>query len=282
MPNVGSNELRGHDGSSFQQAQVVYGHDGTDWKYAKNVYGHNGSTWVEVWNARPEVVSTSVVATSGTNLSFAGTADPNNFATTAKFQYREVGAGTWNDSSSQTSGLENNVDGAKSVATSATVADTYKNWEARIYASNDAGNSTGSTVTRDCRQQGVNGGSGWGTTTLYDSTGCDCGTKSYTQYSKSGCYTYNGPLSGCSDSYVQQGTGSYPLPFPCTGGCDFVQFNDVWGNYYLAWNEYGLRQCPTGACGCLSNEREAIYVRYCATSNTYTYEVVGCVTVTFF
>lgn len=199
MPNVGSYELKGHDGSVWADPTYVKGHDGTSMKFGIAVYYHNGTDWVEVWNARPVATSTSM-ATTPTGLTFTGSTDPNNFLTTAKFEYKVVG-GSYSNSGTTTTGMGDGVDGSVSFTVTATEGDTFKNWEARASASNAGGTGIGSTITLDCRKHNA-GGSGWTETASYDASGCDsCGTKTLLTYTKSGCQTYNTGYSACSGSW---------------------------------------------------------------------------------
>jgi hypothetical protein len=196
MPNVGSNDFKAARGANDFVSGVPLGKNGTTggpnndgWKYGIAVYAHNGTDWVEVWNARPQMVSSTVTATSGTVLSFTGTADPNNFQTTASFELREVG-GSYTNSNTTTSGLGNNVDGAVGYAVTATVGSTYRNWEVRAKGVNTAGTDYGSVLTLDCRNT-----TAWAdyTNGAEYSYGGDCATKrvaSDRTYTKTGCFTY--------------------------------------------------------------------------------------------
>jgi hypothetical protein len=245
MPNVGSNEFKGYS-SSWQSPTNVQGHNGSAWKYGIAVYIHNGTSWVEVWNARPEVTSTSM-ATTSTGLTFSGTADPNNFSTTAKFEYKEVG-GSYSDSGTTSTGMGDGVDGAVSYTVTATVANTYKNWEARASATNTAGTGTGSNVTLDCRKHDA-GGSGWGTsvdsgrTDVCDQGPCDgCGTSSYsrTTYTKSGCQSYyvDTSCSSCGWTNVTDSIGSSGT----FGGYAFTYAT------YGFFGETGIYWSPSSQC----------------------------------
>jgi hypothetical protein len=135
------------------------------------------------------MVSSTIAATSATVLSFTGTADPNNFLTTASFELREVG-GSYTTSNTTTSGLGNNIDGAVGYEVTATVADTYKNWEVRAKGVNTAGTDYGSVLTLDCRNP-----TGFATytdgTAYYD--GGECKTRRLKKdrtYTKTGCFAY--------------------------------------------------------------------------------------------
>lgn len=239
MPNVGSYEFKGNDGS-WKDPTYVQGHDGSAWKYGIAVYYHNGTDWVEVWNARPVAVSTSM-ATTSTGLTFSGSADPNNVSTTAKFQYKEVG-GSYSDSGTTTTGMGDGVDGAVSFTVTATVADTYKNWESRASATNAGGTGTGSTLTLDCRKHDA-GGSGWGTSDSSNSSTCDgCGTVTTRTYTKSGCQTYTGIIQTCgswSDTTIMFAT------VPVSGGTYAYVTGDIFGQYYSdsAGNGYYNPSC---------------------------------------
>ena len=229
MPNVGSYELTGHDGSNWVTPTYVKGNDGSSWQYGISVYYHNGTDWVEVWNARPVAVSTSMSTTSSTGLSFSGTADPNNFLTTAKFEYKEVGAGSYSNSGTTTTGMGDGVDGAVSYTVTATVSDSWKNWEARASATNTAGTGTGSTVTLDCRKHNA-GGSGWGTSDSSNSSTCDgCGTVTTRTYTKSGCQTYTGTISTCGtwSNYTEMW-----VCIPVSGGSHPYVYSSLWGWAY--------------------------------------------------
>lgn len=262
MPNVGSYEFKGNDGS-WKDPTYVQGHDGSSWKYGIAVYINNGTSWVEVWNARPVVTSTSM-ATTSTGLTFSGTADPNNFSTTAKFQYKEVG-GSYSDSGTTTTGLGDGVDGAVSFTVTATVADTYKNWESRASATNAGGTGTGSTVTLDCRKHNASG-SGWTETASYNDSGCDsCGTKTLLTYTKSGCQTYNTGYSGCSASWQSVNgfstTGCLPLS---SGTYAYAQYS-IWGWIYYTDSgcNNAIANCPSGGL------RGPVDVQYCSASGLY-------------
>jgi hypothetical protein len=196
MPNVGSNEFKVAKETNDFVSGIPMGKDGTSggpnndgWKYGIAVYAHNGTDWVEVWNARPEMISSTITASSATVLSFTGTADPNNFSTTASFELREVG-GSYTTSNTTNTGLGNNVDGAVGYAVTATVADTYKNWEVRAKGVNAAGTDYGTVLTLDCRTP-----TSWAAytdgTAYYD--GGDCKTRRLKKdrtYTKTGCYAY--------------------------------------------------------------------------------------------
>lgn len=225
MPDVGSYQLKGNDNPSLNTTSwktpiQIRAHDGSagvtsdasTWKYAQSVYAHNGTDWVEVWNARPEIVPSSIYFNGNdySTIYFVGTVDPNNIGATTKFQYRRVGESTWNDSGTTTIGT--GVNDPTVVTLSATISGSpFSNWEGRLYASNSAGNATSTTVYRNCTQ---NDGS-WNTTsgyyTVYDqcSTTCDgCGgtyqTVTYYNYSKTGCPSYQVSVPGtcyCSNSW---------------------------------------------------------------------------------
>lgn len=196
MPNVGSNDFKAARGANDFVSGIPLGKDGTTggpnndgWKYGIAVYAHNGTGWVEVWNARPQMVSSTIAATSATVLSFTGTADPNNFLTTASFELREVG-GSYTTSNTTTTNLGNNIDGAVGYAVTATVADTYKNWEVRAKGVNTAGTDYGSVLTLDCRNPTSFAAYTDGTA-YYD--GGDCKTRRLKKdrtYTKAGCFAY--------------------------------------------------------------------------------------------
>lgn len=263
MPNVSPYELYGNDGSGWESPISVSGNSGS-WEYGFAVYYHNGTGWVEVWNARPQMVSTSM-ATTSTGLTFSGTADPNNFETTAKFEYKEVGAGSYSNSGTTTTGLGDGVDSAVSYTVTATVADTWKNWESRASGTNAGGTGTGSTLTLDCRKHNASG-SGWTETASYDSSGCDsCGTKTLLTYTKSGCQTYNTGYSACSDSWQS-------LPFltsgcfPLTNGTYAYAASTIWG--YIYYTDSGCNNAVTAGCsggGALG----PVDIQYCSTSGLY-------------
>lgn len=263
MPDVGSYQFRGNDNAtpnttSWKPPVYVKAHDGSvgvtsdasTWKYAKSVYYHDGADWVEVWNARPELTSTSIyfASNNSTTINFSGSADPNNFSTTAKFEYREVGTSTWNSSSTTSTGMGDGVDGAVSFNATATVADGYKNWEARASATNIVGTDVGTTITKDCRKTGT---PSWSATFVSSSvvtcsTCSECGTNTRIDvtynYTKSGCPDYTAVTTGtCSNgcgtyqpkigdftqdgiTYGYTGTPGYYQVFPnpyCSSGCDF-------------------------------------------------------------
>jgi hypothetical protein len=197
MPNVGSNDFKAARGVNDFVPGIPYGKDGTTggpnndgWKYGYAVYAHNGTTWVEVWNARPEMVSSTFTVSNSTTLSFSGTADPNNFATTATFEYREVG-GTYADANTTTTGLGNNVDGAVSFSLTKTSIDGFKNWEARAKGTNIAGSGLGAVLSRDCRKSPT---VVWGESPVDNATTGTCNNRTYTittTYTREGCPTYS-------------------------------------------------------------------------------------------
>ena len=286
MPNVSPYELKGNTGAGFVNPVYVKGHNGSSFQFGYAVYYHNGSGWVEVWNARPEVVSTSM-ATTGSGLTFSGTADPNNFSTTAKFEYKEVG-GSYSNSGTTTTGMGDGIDGAVSYTVTATVADTYKNWESRASATNAGGTGTGSTITLDCRKQGVSGGSGWSSTNsspIVDPGGnCDsCGTRSRIDvtYTKSGCqqYVVTGSYGACSDSFVSADPG-----FTCffatgvNGGTTGYYTKNFLGPGFVLSND---SQCEGAVYGnCTGNYLQgSTDVRYCGTTQTWRAYNTVCVLV---
>lgn len=221
MPNVGSNEFKVARGANDFVSGIPMGKDGTTggpnndgWKYGTAVYAHNGTAWVEVWNASPEMVSSTFTVSSTTELSFTGTADPNNFATTATFEYREVG-GSYADAATTTTGLGNNIDTAISFSVTKTGIDGFKNWEARAKGTNTAGTGVGSVLTRDCRKHdvaGVTAGS-W-TTSVTSTTSESCGTcgsltRTVTAYSRTGCPGYSVTTdSACTEATCGCATAS--------------------------------------------------------------------------
>ena len=254
MPNVGSNEFKAARGASDFVSGIPLGKDGTTggpnndgWKYGTAVYAHNGTSWVEVWNARPEMVSSTISATSGTVLSFTGTADPNNFLTTASFELREVG-GSYTTSNTTTTGLGNNVDGAVGYAVTATVADTYKNWEVRAKGVNVAGTDYGSVLTLDCRTPtsfaNYSDGSAY-----YD--GGDCKTRRLKKdrtYTKTGCAAYFVAAGGQNDSadtcasYTSSCYNAAVAYSTTTNACGSC------GYYTTSGNTYTRRTDVTGPC----------------------------------
>lgn len=239
MPNVSPYELSGNNGSGWVAPTSVSGYDGS-WKNGFAVYYHNGTSWVEVWNARPQMVSTSM-ATTGTGLTFTGTADPNNFATTAKFEYREIGAGSYLNSGTTTTGLGDGVDGAVSYTVAATVADTYKNWESRASGTNAGGTGTGSTLTLDCRKHNA-GQPAWSTSDSSNSSTCDgCGTVVTRTYTRSSCQTYSEVVQTCG---TWGGGGGLDGFFP--SGCFGPLIN---GTYpYAAYSLWGWIYYTDSAC----------------------------------
>lgn len=261
MPNVSPYELSANNGSAWVSPTSVSGNDGS-WEYGFAVYYHNGTDWVEVWNARPQVVSTSM-ATTSTGLTFSGTADPNNFATTAKFEYKEVGAGSYSNSGTTTTGLGDGVDSAVSYTVTATVADTFKNWESRGSATNAGGTGTGSTITLDCRKHNA-GGSGWTETPSYDASGCDsCGTKTLLTYTKSGCQTYNTGYSSCSGSWSDYFDF---VCIPVSGGTYSYVSGSIWGWLYStdsACDNFVTAGCSGGQLLGPGN------VQYCSATGAY-------------
>jgi len=263
MPNVGSNEFKGYS-SSWQSPTNVQGHNGSAWKYGIAVYIHNGTSWVEVWNARPEVTSTSM-ATTSTGLTFSGTADPNNFSTTAKFEYKEVG-GSYSNSGTTSTGMGDGVDGAVSYTVTATVADTYKNWESRASATNTAGTGTGSNVTLDCRKHDA-GGSGWGTSDSSNNSTCDgCGTVTTRTYTKTGCQSYTGIVGTCTSWTGPSGdpfpTGCYPL----SNGTHPYAAYSLWG--WIYYTDSGCNNVPSTA-PCSGGLQGPVGVEYCSVSGVY-------------
>lgn len=267
MPDVGSNQFRAaKDTDDFVQG-IPYGKLGTTggpnndgWKYGIAVYAHNGTEWVEVWNARPQMVSTSMATTSSTGLTFTGTADPNNVATTAKFEYKEVGAGSYSNSGTTTTGLGDGVDGAVSYTVTATVSsgDTWKNWEARASGTNAGGTGTGSTITLDCRQHDA-GQPAWGTSDSSNASTCDgCGTVTTRTYSKTGCQSYPRTITTCG-TWTETGTDGPVAVYDTTYGNTYVQFDYYIGRYiYVSPNRF----CPGGFIG-------PLYLEQCSASGAW-------------
>jgi hypothetical protein len=254
MPNVGSNDFKAARGANDFVSGIPLGKDGTTggpnndgWKYGIAVYAHNGTDWVEVWNARPQMVSSTIAATSATVLSFTGTADPNNFLTTASFELREVG-GSYTTSNTTTTNLGNNIDGAVGYAVTATVADTYKNWEVRAKGVNTAGTDYGSVLTLDCRNP-TSFATYTDGTAYYD--GGDCKTRRLKKdrtYTKTGCFAYfvaagaqNDAADTCA-SYTsacyEDGVAYSNTSNPC-GGC---------GYYTTSGTTYARKAAVVGPC----------------------------------
>jgi hypothetical protein len=253
MPNVGSNDFKAARGANDFVSGVPLGKNGTTggpnndgWKYGIAVYAHNGTDWVEVWNARPQMVSSTIAATSATVLSFAGTADPNNFLTTASFELREVG-GSYTTSNTTTSGLGNNVDGAVGYAVTATVGSTYRNWEVRAKGVNTAGTDYGSVLTLDCRNTTAWADYTNGTEYSY---GGDCATKrlaSDRTYTKTGCFAYT--VAGAN--YDNADNKCPDKAWPCyeAGVLNETTTNEcgVCGYYTTSFTSYAAR-AVTGPC----------------------------------
>lgn len=261
MPNVSPYELSGNNGSGWVSPTSISGYDGS-WKNGFAVYYHNGTTWVEVWNARPQVVSSSM-ATTSTGLTFSGTADPNNFSTTAKFEYKEVGAGSYSNSGTTSTGMGDGTDSAVSYTVTATVADTWKNWESRASATNVAGTGTGSTLTLDCRQHD-NSGSGWGTSDSSNASTCDgCGTITTRTYTKTGCQSYPRTIATCgtwgpvsnemfpSGCYGPLTNGTYPYAAYSLWG--WIYYTDSGCNNAIANCSGGGLAGPVGVTKCTSS-----------------------------
>lgn len=271
MPDVGSNQFRAAKGVNNFVEGIPYGKDGTTggpnndgWKYGIAVYAHNGTSWVEVWNAMPVAVSSSM-ATTGSGLTFSGTADPNNFSTTAKFEYKEVG-GSYSNSGTTTTGMGDGVDGAVSFTVTATVANTYKNWEARASATNTAGTGTGSTVTLDCRKDDA-GGSGWGTSDSSNSSTCDsCGTVITKTYTKSGCQPYSEVIQNCGswNTIPNFNYGNLTL----INGCEVAYDANIGTQGYDTGYYYTL--CG-GACteSCLYCKVGPQYIQQCSVTGNF-------------
>ena len=209
MPNVSSNEFKAARGANDFVPGIPMGKDGTTggpnndgWKYGIAVYAHNGTSWVEVWNARPEVVSSTIAQTSADTLTFTGTADPNNFLTTASFELRIVG-GSYVSSTTTTSGLGNNVDGAVgyTVTWTNTGGSAYHSWEARAAGVNAAGTASyGSVITLDCANP--TGFADYSDGAAYHDGGV-CKTRRLKKdrtYTKTGCVAYFVAAGGQNDS----------------------------------------------------------------------------------
>lgn len=296
MPNVGSRTIKAIEAGDltpdFKNWVNVKANDGT-WKDAKKVFAHNGSGWVEVWNNRPVTTTGAGSSSQYDRISVTGTVDPNNFTATPRFFYKKSTDTNYTQDSDLTTV---SGDGAQSVGTrviTGLVENTTYNYY--LMATNAAGTSdqptTGSVSTPvDCRQLGTaNGWNSTTTTTTVTCTACDCGTNTRVDttvtYTKTGCTTYSstttGTCTGCGNN-ISQGTGLYDLPYPCGfDGCSFIEFTDVWGTPYLAWNEFGLLQCTPGACGCGPQYRSAVRVYYCDVTGSYTLQDFGCVQVSF-
>lgn len=292
MPNVGSNEFQGYS-SSWNGPINVQGHDGSAWKYGIAVYVHNGTTWVEVWNSRPEVTSTSMSATNSTTLSFTGTADPNNFETTAKFEYKEVGAGSYSNSSTTTSGMGNGIDSAVGFTVTATPSgDVYKNWEARASASNIAGSGTGGTITLDCTKGTTNYTKGASPTSSSYSGSCGNRTRTdtYTYTRKSGvaCPNYDLADSAVSDPNCTSGCFT-PEAVDCDGCGSRTYYNGSSTNctsYYEGscgtWNYYSSPAYEVTIDGIYYQETLCGWIRpygpnpSCGYCEVYTYNIYQC------
>lgn len=249
MPNVGSRTVQAKEtvgGTTFKNFVNVQANL-NGWKNVKKMFVYNGSGWVEVWNNRPEVSSTSMTTTSSSALSFTGSADPNWFETTAKFQFREVGTSTYTDSSTTTSGMEDGVNGAVSFTVTATVSDAFKNWEAYAVGTNAGGTSTGGMVYKDCRKH-FDGGSGWessSTTQTVTCAFCTCGSNStrtdtiYT-YTKDGCPTYNTVSTGFCPACGYWYLLDYYNGGPSSVVIDGVTYTaDIEPGYYYQSNPFG-------------------------------------------
>lgn len=286
MPDVGSYQFRGNDNAtpnttSWKPPVYVKAHDGTvsadasTWKYGKNVYYHTGSGWVEVWNARPEATSSTISFSSSnsTTINFSGSADPNNFSTTAKFEYREVGTSTWNDSSTTSTGMGNGVDGAVSFTATSTVTDGYKNWEARASATNTVGTGVGSTITKDCRQTGTPSWSATvSSTSVVTCSNCyGCGSDTRTDV------TYKYTKDGCPD-YYNTTTGS------CSNGCGnwVPSTSDRSGEGLTYTGFYGYYTRNSFTCTCAENDpcyfpyQETVYVTVCSATGATNISSVSC------
>lgn len=284
MPDVGSNQFRAAKGANDFVQGIPYGKLGTTggpnndgWKYGYAVYVHNGTEWIEVWNARPQMVSTSMATTSSTGLTFTGTADPNNFATTAKFEYREVGTSSYSDSGTTTTGLGDGVDGAVSYTVAATVSsgDTWKNWEARASGTNAGGTGTGSTITLDCRQHDA-GQPAWNTSDSSNASTCDgCGTVTTRTYSKTGCQSYTRTIATCGTWNQVTTAGTYTTTDGVTR--TYVSFTD-----WLGFGGYlGTASCNQGQCGCVPQDRLAYEIQQCSVTGVYRLVSTYCVRVSF-
>lgn len=214
------------------------------WEFVKKVYVKSNGSWVEVWNARPEVTSGSFTA-SASSLSFSGSVDPNNFTSTAYYNYREAGTSTWTASGTTATGSP--ADGSRSFSVTASIANPYKNWEAQAMATNAGGTSdAGSTVTLDCRQHDA-GGSGWSSSDSSNASTCDsCGTVTTRTYTKSGCPSYSRTITTCgtwgpvSDEFFP--TGCYG---PLTNGTYPYAAYSLWG-----WIYYTDSGCNNAVASC--------------------------------
>jgi len=257
MPNVGSNEFKAAKGANDFVSGIPLGKNGTSggpnndgWKYGIAVYAHNGTDWVEVWNARPQMVSSTITQTSATELSFTGTADPNNFLTTASFELRIVG-GSYVPSTTTTTGLGNNIDGAVGYAVTYTDNEdgTYQNWEARAKGVNTAGTDYGSVIALDCRQNQFAYTNG-----AEYSTGGDCATKriaSDRTYTKTGCFTYT--VAGAN--YDNADNKCPDKAYPCYEAGVFHENTEnpcgTCGYYTSSYTSYSAR-AVTGPCSDVS------------------------------
>lgn len=297
MPNVGSRTVKAIEAGDltpdFKNWVNVKANDGT-WKNAKKVFAHSGSGWVEVWNNRPVTTTGAGSSSAYDRITVTGTVDPNNFSSIPRFYYKKSSETSYTAGSELTAVTGDDAQSVGNITITGLVENTT--YDYYLTATNVAGTSNQPTVGNvstpvDCRQLGKeNGWSETTTNTTETCTACDCGTNTRVDttktYVKDGCTTYSvfttGTCTGCG-TLTSQGTGSYPLPYPCSGNCDFVEFYDVWGTPYLAWNEFGLKQCIPGNCGCFSHQYQyAVRVYYCSATGAYTLQDVGCVLVTFF
>ena len=267
MPNVSPYELKGNTGAGFVNPTYVKGHNGSGFQFGYAVYVHNGSGWVEVWNARPEVVSTSM-ATTGSGLTFSGTADPNNFSTTAKFEYKEVG-GSYSNSTTTSSGMGDGVDSAVSFTVTASVGDTYKNWESRASATNAGGTGTGSTITLDCRKSGPT----WGTNDSTNASTCDsCGTVTTRTYTRSSCQAYSEVVGNCTPWADVTATGTF-------NGEAYTATTDFLGNGPYMTKNSDVRGNCDAVGGSLYDQ--CYTAEYCSASGLYRVIDEGCIRTRF-
>jgi hypothetical protein len=282
MPDVGSNQFRVAKGTNNFVSGVPYGKDGTTggpnndgWKYARSISAHNGAGWVEVWNARPEMVSSTFTVSNSTTLSFTGSADPNNFATTATFEYREVG-GTYADGNTTTTSLGNGVDGAVGFSLTKTGIDGFKNWEARAKGTNIAGVGVGEVISRDCRK-----GVGWGRTSssiIVVCSTCDsCGTSTKIvttdTYTKDGCPTYSESSEGLGCSAC--GTWAAGQASSYAYGGQTLYYSGSPGFYFTTFQSTDCAACaPLGGSECWSSGN--YYITDCDVSDEIRVTFLGC------
>jgi hypothetical protein len=187
------------------------------------------------------MVSSTFTVSNNTTLSFTGTTDPNNFATTATFEYREVG-GTYADGNTTTTSLGNGVDGAVGFSLTKTVTDGFKHWEARAKGTNVAGTGLGAVLSRDCTKSPI---INWNATVADNPVVGTCNNRTYTQtttYTRDGCPTWTFT------------TAPIALPADCGDACyDPVSTNPCDGcGSITTTNPKPGSNCPgttTGSCG---------------------------------